>query len=298
MKNIVRNIFNVLMSFALIFIILSIMLFNIINDKILNKNYILSKMEETEFYLQVSREIKNGFENYIYQSGLPEDTIENIVSDEMIKKDVNGIVDYIYEGKEISLSSEDVKSNLDVKIQNYVTTQNLKLNEQGKNNITEFEKIIVIEYINNVKISETFYNMCHSMINKVNEQISKIKNLPFIALIVVIILMILINIKELLNVINFGGISLLSTGILIKLGINLIMKKVEFDNLVIITNSLSNLIVSIIKENIYKILDFSNIYIICGIVAIIISAILKNLNVNKENIYKPKRRGIKQKNKR
>ena len=251
MKNIVRNIFNVLMSFALIFIILSIMLFNIINDKILNKNYILSKMEETEFYLQVSREIKNGFENYIYQSGLPEDTIENIVSDEMIKKDVNGIVDYIYEGKEISLSSEDVKSNLDVKIQNYVTTQNLKLNEQGKNNITEFEKIIVNEYINNVKISETFYNMCHSMINKVNEQISKIKNLPFIALIVVIILMILINIKELLNVINFGGISLLSTGILIKLGINLIMKKVEFDNLVIITNSLSNLIVSIIKENIY-----------------------------------------------
>ena len=296
MKNIVRNIFNVLMSFALIFIILSIMLFNIINDKILNKNYILSKMEETEFYLQVSREIKNGFENYIYQSVLPEDTIENIVSDEMIKKDVNGIVDYIYEGKEISLSSEDVKSNLDVKIQNYVTTQNLKLNEQGKNNITEFEKIIVNEYINNVKISETFYNMCHSMINKVNEQISKIKNLPFIALIVVIILMILINIKELLNVINFGGISLLSTGILIKLGINLIMKKVEFDNLVIITNSLSNLIVSIIKENIYKILDFSNIYIICGIVAIIISAILKNLNVNKENIYKPKRRGIKQKN--
>lgn len=296
MKNIVRNIFNVLMSFVLIFIILSIMLFNIINDKILNKNYILSKMEETEFYLQVSREIKNGFENYIYQSGLPEDTIENIVSDEMIKKDVNGIVDYIYEGKEISLSSEDVKSNLDVKIQNYVTTQNLKLNEQGKNNITEFEKIIVNEYINNVKISETFYNMCHSMINKVNEQISKIENLPFIALIVVIILMILINIKELLNVINFGGISLLSTGILIKLGINLIMKKVEFDNLVIITNSLSNLIVSIIKENIYKILDFSNIYIICGIVAIIISAILKNLNVNKENIYKPKRRGIKQKN--
>lgn len=296
MKNIVRNIFNVLMSFALIFIILSIMLFNIINDKILNKNYILSKMEETEFYLQVSREIKNGFENYIYQSGLPEDTIENIVSDEMIKKDVNGIVDYIYEGKEISLSSEDVKNNLDVKIQNYVTTQNLKLNEQGKNNITEFEKIIVNEYINNVKISETFYNMCHSMINKVNEQISKIENVPFIALIVVIILMILINIKELLNVINFGGISLLSTGILIKLGINLIMKKVEFDNLVIITNSLSNLIVSIIKENIYKILDFSNIYIICGIVAIIISAILKNLNVNKENIYKPKRRGIKQKN--
>lgn len=296
MKNIVRNIFNVLMSFALIFIILSIMLFNIINDKILNKNYILSKMEETEFYLQVSREIKNGFENYIYQSGLPEDTIENIVSDEMIKKDVNGIVDYIYEGKEISLSSEDVKNNLDVKIQNYVVAQNLKLNEQGKNNITEFEKIIVNEYINNVKISETFYNMCHSMINKVNEQISKIKNVPFIALIVVIILMILINIKELLNVINLGGISLLSTGILIKLGINLIMKKVEFDNLVIITNSLSNLIVSIIKENIYKILDFSNIYIICGIVAIIISAILKNLNVNKENIYKPKRRGIKQKN--
>lgn len=296
MKNIVRNIFNVLMSFALIFIILSIMLFNIINDKILNKNYILSKMEETEFYLQVSREIKNGFENYIYQSGLPEDTIENIVSDEMIKKDVNGIVDYIYEGKEISLSSEDVKNNLDVKIQNYVTTQNLKLNEQGKNNINEFEKIIVNEYINNVKISETFYNMCHSMINKVNEQISKIENLPFIALIIVIILMILINIKELLNVINFGGISLLSTGILIKLGINLIMKKVEFDNLVIITNSLSNLIVSIIKENIYKILDFSNIYIICGIVAIIISAILKNLNVNKENIYKPKRRGITQKN--
>ena len=31
-----------------------------------------------QVYLQISRDVKSGFENYIYQSGLPEDTIDDL----------------------------------------------------------------------------------------------------------------------------------------------------------------------------------------------------------------------------
>lgn len=291
---IVKYILNILISFLIIFAVIAVYATNILNNKILNKNYILSKVEETEFYLQVSREVENGFENYIYQSGLPEDTIKGIFSEDMIKKDITGIIDYVYEGKESNLSSEEVKNNLDNKIQEYIKSQNLNLNEQGKNNIEKFESLIVNEYNKNVKVSDTVYNTANSIIEKLNNISSKIGNIPLIILIAFIVILILINIKDLFIAMNFLGISSLSIGVIFKLGVNLILKNIELDNLVLISTSLSNLIINILKENIYMISDNSNIFIVCGIVMICVSAIATNIN-NQENVKnKPKRRSIKE----
>ena len=69
---------NIILSFFIVIMVLAIIALNILNSVILNKEYMLSKMEETEFNLQISREVQNGFENYIYQSGLPEDTIKDL----------------------------------------------------------------------------------------------------------------------------------------------------------------------------------------------------------------------------
>lgn len=291
---VIKYILNILISFLIIFVVIAVVATNILNNKILNKNYVLSKIEETEFYLQVSREVESGFENYIYQSGLPVETIQNIYTEEMIKKDINGIIDYVYEGKEYSLSSEELRRNLDNKIQEYVNSQNLNLNEQGKKNIKEFENLIVNEYDNNVKASDTVYKTANSGIETLKNISVKIGNIPMIVLVILVVVLILINIRDLLLTINFLGISSLSIGVLLKLGVNLILFNVELDNLVLISTSLSNLIISILKENIYMISDNSNIFIICGIVAIIVSAIFCNINNEVVPKTKPRRRTIKE----
>ena len=57
----------------------------------------LDKLEEIEFYEQISREVKIGFEDYIYQSGLPEDTINDLYTINDIRNDVNSIINNIYD---------------------------------------------------------------------------------------------------------------------------------------------------------------------------------------------------------
>ena len=77
---------------------------NIVENKLLNKKYIESKLEESEFHEQISREVKSAFEEYIYQSGLPKDTIEGLFTDAMIKRDVSSLVNCVYEGSKITVS--------------------------------------------------------------------------------------------------------------------------------------------------------------------------------------------------
>lgn len=279
---ILKTILNIILSFLLIIVIAMLLVVNILENKILNKNYLISKLEETEFYLQISREIENGFENYIYQSGLPEDTIKNLFTEEDIKKDVNSIVNKVYDGTDITLSSENVKQNLDNKINEYLQKEDMKMNNQGKENIKKFEDLIVKEYTKNVNISNTVYTKGHEGIETLNKIDNKIKNIPIIVTIILLVLLILINIKDLLNGINYIGISLLSLGVLIKLAINVINSNINIDDLLILTTSLSNLIINIINDILFGLSERGNICVIAGITAIIVTAILKNINFTKQ----------------
>ena len=279
---ILKTILNIILSFLLIIVIAMSFAINILGNKILNKNYFSSKLEETEFYLQVSREVENGFENYIYQSGLPEDTIKNLFTEEDIKKDVNSIVNKLYDGTDITLSSENVKENLDNKINEYLEKEDMKMNNQGKENIKKFEDLIVKEYTKNVNASNTLYSKGHEGIETINRIYNKVGNIPIIAIIILLVLLILINIKDLLNGINYVGISLLSLGVLIKLAINLINSNINIDDLLVLTTSISNLIINIINDILFELSEKSNICIVAGITAIIITAILKNINFTKQ----------------
>ena len=247
---------NFIISFLIVFAIIFVIGVNFLNNKILNKDYVISKLEESEFYLQISREVESGFENYIYQSGFPEDTVKNIFTEEMIKNDVNSLINYLYDGTEINLSTDLLRQNLETKIQEYVNSENIILSEQNTKNINKFEDLIVNEYSKNINVSNTLYEKGNSIIQKLESVSSKLGNLPVIILIVLVAILIIINIKDLLVAINFAGISLLTVGVVLKLGISLILKNIEIDNLMIITKSLSNLAKCIIKECLYQLSEY------------------------------------------
>ena len=280
---IVRYIINAILSFFIIFTIILLIGLNILNDKLLNKEYIFSKMEEIEFYEQISREVESGFENYIYQSGLPEETIKDLFTEEMIKNDVNSLINCLYDGSEITLSTETLRETLDLRIQEYLDSQNKKLNDEGKANIKKFEDLIVKEYKENVNVSTTLYTKGHSVLQKITEITSMIgTQVPGIVIGVVILILILINIKDLLSAINMLSICSLSVGISLKLGINLLFENIDFDNLVILAQSLSSLVTSICKEILYLMSDNAMLFIVCGVTGIIATAILKNVEFSKK----------------
>ena len=286
-----KTILNIILSFLLIILIAMSIVINILQDKILNKDYILYKMEENQVYLQVSREVDNGFENYIYQSGLPEDIIKDLYTEDTIKNDVNSFINALYDGTEIQISDSIIRETLDKRINEYLVSENKTLNEQGKKNVEKFEDLIVNEYKNNVNAYGSLYKTGHEFLDKLEQVIQKIKFIPIILIIAFIIFLIINNLKNLLLAINYACISLLSLGILIKIGVSIIFSKINIDNILFITKALSNLLINISKEILYICSDYANLFIVIGIVGILIYAIadnVKKVDVNTAKEYKNK----------
>lgn len=286
-----KTILNIILSFLLIILIAMSIVINILQDKILNKDYILSKMEENQVYLQVSREVDNGFENYIYQSGLPEDIIKDLYTEDTIKNDVNSFINALYDGTEIQISDSIIRETLDKRINEYLVSENKTLNEQGKKNVEKFEDLIVNEYKNNVNAYGSLYKTGHDFLDKLEQVIQNIKFIPIILIIAFIIFLIVNNLKNLLLTINYACISLLSLGILIKIGVSIIFSKINIDNILFITKALSNLLINISKEILYICSDYANLFIVIGIVGILIYAIadnVKKVDVNTAKEYKNK----------
>ena len=149
-----KNLICIMLSFILVLVILMYMLYSNFESKFLNKDYILSKMNGNQFYLQIGREVESGFEKYIYQSGLPEETIKNLFTEEIIKNDVISIVNCVYDGTEINLSSQIIRNNLDNKIEQYLQSEGKNANEQVREKINKFEDLIENENNNKINISE------------------------------------------------------------------------------------------------------------------------------------------------
>ena len=284
---VLKGLINIFIAFIMVIIVIIILGKNLMSNKFLNKNYLLSKMEEMQVYLQISRDVKSGFENYIYQSGLPENTIDNLYTDEMIKSDTNSIVDYIYDGTEIKLSDDIVKANLEKKISEYLESQGLKINNQGRKNIEEFEDLIINEYKTNINVDEynsslKIYPTIHEVIQKLKDIDKKINYIPVIILVFLLSVLIVINKNNLLVALQYISISSLSIGVLLKMAVSLIFKNFDIDNFVLFSTSMTNLIINIIKEILYTFSDNANIFIVCGVIGILITSIINNIS-NKEN---------------
>lgn len=280
-----KTILNIILSFLLIIVIALIIGINILQNYILNKDYVLSKMEEHQVYLEVSREVDSGFEKYIYQSGLPEDIIKNLYTEETIKNDVKSFINALYDGTEIQISDSEIRATLDNRINEFLKSENKTLNEQGRKNVEKFEDLIVNEYKNNVNAYGSLYETGHEYIEKLEQLVQKIKIIPIVLIVIFVILLIINNLKNLLLAINYACISLLSLGVLIKLGVNIIFSKINIDNILLLTKALSNLIINITKEILYMCSDYATFFIVIGIVGILVYSVADN--IKKVNVEKP-----------
>ena len=213
----------------------------------------------------------------------------------MITSDVNSIIDYIYEGKEITTSEDKVQETLDTKINQYLQSERKTKTSQIQDNITKFEDLITTEYKDNIQVSDTIYEKVQKGMEKILSIYQKIKLIPLIVFIIIIILLLIVNRKDIFLGINFASISLLSVGVLLKLVEQVVFQYVDLDNLVLLTTSLSNLMINIVKDLLYTTADCGIWLIAGGITGIIICSIIRNSTTKetKENKEDKKKNKIK-----
>ena len=92
---VVLNIIKFILALILTVCIIAFIIVNVASSTILSKEFVLQKLDETNYYANTYTAVENDFENYIYQSGLDEEVLKDIVSPEKIENDTKIIINNI-----------------------------------------------------------------------------------------------------------------------------------------------------------------------------------------------------------
>ena len=273
--NIIKYIAIILLTCAII----GLLIINIVSSTILSKQYVLSKLEETNYYEEIKKEIESSFENYIGQSGLDENVIKDIVSMKKIKEDTNIIITNIYKGTQKTVNTTEIETNLKNNIE--ASLENKKLTITQQKAIDEYINRIASQY--KQTMSHTSYeNDINQMVKKVNRYIEKSKKVVIIGIAVLILLILVLNYKKLMRGIAQTGIALLSSGIFyvtLKMYINF---KIKISNIVILNDAISNVVKTVMTDILSKIAQNGIILVCFGIVMIVVGNVIINNSKTKE----------------
>ena len=270
---------NIIKFIIIAIISISIVLLFVLNttsSTVMSKNYVISKLQETNFYDKIHEDLKSNFENYIYQSGLDEEVIENICSKEKLEKDVNIIITNIYDGTEQKIDTTEISDNLRKNIEDSLG----KRASANTNAINQFIETICDEYEDTI-----FHTQYEKQVNgylvKIQKVIDIAKKGLIIEVIVLFIVLLALNIKNIIKFINDIGITLLSSGMFVLICNFIINSKVKIENIKILSDAFSTVLINIIKEFLGNISKYGVIMLIVGIIVIIITDIINSTKEEK-----------------
>ena len=248
-----------MISFLLMICILALTIITVLSKTILDRQYIMNYLDEQQYYSELKPIIEEKFDEYLLQSGLEEEVIRNIITEEKIKEDIELIIYSMYEGKEYEIDTSILKEQLDKNINMYLENNNIVLN--GEESIREFIDLIDKNYRTQIldlpilQSSNTIYSTIMTFINYITIAIS-----VFIG---VLILILILSTKPTLMFLNYIGIGLLATGILLFFP-KIIYTKMYIDEWYLINTATSELITGLIS-------NVMNQYMTIGIIMVIIS---------------------------
>ena len=282
LKTIIKYILAIILALA----ILAYFFVNLASSTILSEKYILSKLDETDYYNKIYEYAKSNFENYIYQSGLDESVIEEIVTKEKVKKDTQIIISNVYDGKNQQIDTQEIRDNLNKNINN--TLKNQKLTTTQRESIDTF-----IEHICNEYTDTMSHFGFEKNINQIYQQGMKYIDISKKVLLITIgvdfLLLIVLNLKRIYKAVSLVGISLTITGMILLIINFFINRNVNVQIITILNNAVSDVIRNILNEILSNTLFRGIILAVIGIILIIGANLLHNIrkygNAREEDTY-------------
>ena len=180
--NLLKFIFIMILTVAII----GLGLFAIAFSTVLNKDYVVQKLEETDFYSGTYKLVESNFENYIYQSGLDEEVLDDICTEEKIKQDIQIMLSNIYNGTNQKIDTTEIANKLNGNIEKLGVK-----NRQNENAIQQFVTHICDEYTNTL-IHTKYENKINEIYKKGTEILNKIYEIILVVFVIDIIAIIII----------------------------------------------------------------------------------------------------------
>ena len=268
-----KKIVSYLFTFVLIILILAISAILIVQSTILDKTYVLKVLEETNYYSNTKKNIKDSFDNYILQSGLEEVVIEDLFNEQELKDDINNVINCIYENKTLELNTNNIEQKLRERIDKVLEEHNKRLDKDEEVAIQNFVNAITEAYTNEVAYSEKAVTQIGNVLN------NQIKPLLFVGLItacislaIILLIMLIMNKSKIFNYIGIASVASGVTLGIIPIGIRM---KVKIDTLLMFNNSFSNTLAKLIDNTLNITLWVSAIIAIVGVCILVISSMLE-----------------------
>ena len=275
MKQFIRYVLSALLTISsIIFILVST-----ISSTILNEKYVLNKLEETNYYSNIYEAVKSNFENYIYQSGLDEKVLDNIVSQEKVKEDTKSIISHIYNGLEEQIDAETIKQNLNTNIEN--SLKNIKLSSAQKKAIETFVDTVTDEYTDTI-LHFGFEKDIYTVYHNISKYVELAKKIMLVSIAVCLILLVLITLKRVYRIFNFAAISSVATGIFLVIIKIIIDSKINVEAISILNDAISLTLRNIASEILQNLMSYGCILIAVGIVTIILANLIHNIKKYKK----------------
>ena len=277
---VLSTIIRYILVFALAVSIVIVLLINIASSTILDKNYVLNKLEETGYYEGIYLEIQDNFAKHSGQSGFDDEDMKDVVTLDKIKKDTNIIVSNIYDGKDEEIDIQEIKDRLDEKVKEAMNKLGVTADKKA---VDEFVNEICQEYKTTMVHTEYEHNI-NNMYNKVLNLVSKLKKGLLITILVCVIMVLALCYKRIYKGIASCGVAVLTSGILSTIGNIYINEKIKIQSIAIINNTISNSVREVATNIMSKVSTFGYILLGIGILMIIIGNIIDSKKELKKEV--------------
>ena len=269
-----------LLKFILIVVLavcsIAIGIIQIVTQTVLNKNYIIQKMEETNFYSETYKLVQSNFEKYIEQSGFEENILENICTEEKVKQDINLMISNIYEGANKTIDITEISDNLNANID--------KLNIRDSKNqkaIEQFVEHICQEYTDTL-VHTKYENDINKFYKEIVIKKDKIEKIVIIAMVIDVIVILIVNNKNIEKDFQSIGTAIFSSSAFELIACQIINLRVIIKGIKIFNDAFSDMIVAIIQNVISKVVSFGIATLMIAIILIIINAIIIFFSIRKD----------------
>lgn len=269
----VKTVLQYILTLILALTILTLIVINIFSSTILNEDYVLSKLEEEDYYNKIYEEVISNFEKYINQSGLDEEVLNNIITKEKVEKDTKSIIYNIYDSANDEISTEEIKNNLR---QNINVSLKRKLTADEEKSVDSFINTICDEY--KTTISNTGYEKSiNSVYNDAIKYMDFARKALFIATFICIALIAILTIRRIYRILARFGVAFTVDGLLLSLASGYINLKVRINDITVLNNPISIVLRSILNDCLKRINRYGTILLVLGVLLILLYGIIKSV---------------------
>ena len=262
-----KKVISVLRWICAVLLTIGIIVFGtiqIISSTILDKKYILDKLDATNYYINTYLQVNSDFENYIYQSGLDASILKDLVTVEDVENDTKYILSNIYEGKDKEIDTSKLKEKLSSNIEKSIEGKYIDSSTQKK--IDKFINIIAEQYEDSILHTDIESNIFDSIF-KIKKAMSSIVTVSATIMGLSVIFIIASRYKKFWQNITILGVPLVSTGI-VYLALDIYIKsRVDIKDITILSQALSYSLRTIIFSTLDR-------FGLIGILLIVIGTIL------------------------